>query len=225
MSRVLDILLSGMALLMLSPILVPVVLILRFSGEGEVFFVQERIGEGGKPFNLFKFATMLKDSPSLGTGTITVKNDPRILPFGRVLRKTKVNELPQLLNILLGHMSVVGPRPLTAQAFSNYSDTVQKEIIRVRPGLSGVGSIVFRNEEELLSRGLDSTEMYRDLVAPYKGALETWFVKNNGIYVYLTCILVTIVAVISSNSRLVWKVFPDLPAPPEELRFDLGYAA
>jgi lipopolysaccharide/colanic/teichoic acid biosynthesis glycosyltransferase len=97
MQRFFDVLFSGLALLVLSPLLIPIALVLRFSGEGEVFFMQARVGKDGTPFQLFKFATMLKNSPNLGTGTVTLKDDPRVLPVGKFLRKTKINELPQLL--------------------------------------------------------------------------------------------------------------------------------
>ena len=133
MERFFDLFFSGLALLVLSPLLVPIVLILKFSGEGEIFFLQERIGKGGEVFKLFKFATMLKDSPNIGTGTVTMKGDPRILPVGKFLRKTKINELPQLLNIFFGDMSVIGPRPLTAQTFSSYSVETQEIVKKVRP--------------------------------------------------------------------------------------------
>ena len=118
MERFFDIFFSGLALLVLSPLFIILILILRFSGEGEIFFLQERIGKDNKPFMLFKFATMLKNSPHIGTGTITVKNDPRVLPIGKFLRKSKINELPQLINIFKGDMSSIGPRPLTLKAFS-----------------------------------------------------------------------------------------------------------
>ena len=109
----------------------------------KLFFLQERIGKSGKVFHLYKFATMLKNNPNIGTGTITVKGDPRVLPVGKVLRKSKINELPQLLNVLRGDMSVIGPRPLTAQTFGSYSAATQAVVREVRPGLSGVGSIIF----------------------------------------------------------------------------------
>ena len=144
MDRFFDVLFSAMALLLLSPLLVPIVITLRLTGEGEVFFLQERIGKGGKNFKLFKFATMLKNSPNIGTGTVTMRGDPRVLPVGSFLRKTKINELPQLLNIFFGDMSVIGPRPLTTQTFGAYSESTQGLITQVRPGLSGVGSIIFR---------------------------------------------------------------------------------
>ena len=120
MIRTFDLILSLIALVILCPLLLPVAFILRFTGEGEVFYVQERIGLHERPFGLFKFATMLKNSPHIGTGTITVRNDPRVLPVGRILRKAKVNELPQLLNVLIGDMSVIGPRPLTQNHFGHY---------------------------------------------------------------------------------------------------------
>ena len=121
MERFFDIFLSALGLLVFSPLLIFVALILRFSGEGEILFLQERVGRNRKVFNIFKFATMLKDSPKIGTGTISIKNDPRVLPVGKILRRTKINELPQLLNILIGDMSIVGPRPLTSKSFDFYS--------------------------------------------------------------------------------------------------------
>ena len=135
MQRLLDVLLSGLALLVLSPLLVPVAIALRLTGEGEVFFIQQRVGRGGRPFGLYKFATMLKDSPNIGTGTVTVKGDPRVLPLGRFLRKTKINELPQLLNIFKGDMSIIGPRPQTQRCFDAFPSTSQAEIVKVRPGV------------------------------------------------------------------------------------------
>ena len=178
MERFFDILFSSFALLMLSPLLFPIVVILRFTGEGEVFFLQDRIGKNGERFKLFKFATMLKDSPNIGTGTVTMRGDPRVLPVGRFLRKTKINEIPQLLNILLGDMSIIGPRPLTPQTFESYSEAIQLIILKVRPGLSGVGSIIFRNEEDIMDGEIASVDFYHNIIAPYKGSLEEWFVAN-----------------------------------------------
>ena len=117
MQRVFDIFFSGIALILLLPILLPLMFILRVTGEGEIFFLQNRVGLGGRYFRIFKFATMLKDSPNIGSGTVTVKNDPRILPMGEFLRKTKLNELPQLINIFSGAMSIIGPRPQTQRFF------------------------------------------------------------------------------------------------------------
>ena len=223
MERFFDILFSGLALLVVSPLLVSIVIILKCSGEGEVFFLQERIGKEGKLFKLFKFATMLKDSPNLGTGTITMRADPRVLPVGKFLRKTKINELPQLLNIFSGDMSVIGPRPLTAQTFGSYSDTTQSVIMQVRPGLSGVGSIIFRGEEDIMHGATASVDFYDNVIAPYKGALEEWFVSNKSIYIYFTAIFTTIWAVLFPKTEVAWTVFKGLPEPPEELKLALKY--
>ena len=223
MERFFDILFSGLALLALFPLLVPVVIILKFSGEGEVFFFQERIGKDGKLFKLYKFATMLKDSPNLGTGTVTMRDDPRVLPVGKFLRKTKINELPQLLNIFLGDMSVIGPRPLTAQTFGSYSDNTKAVISQVRPGLSGVGSIIFRSEEDIMHGATASVDFYHNVIAPYKGALEEWFVTNKGTYTYFMAIFTTVWAVLFSETKVAWIVFKGLPEPPEELKLALNY--
>ena len=219
MQRFFDIVFSTAALLVLSPLLVPVALLLRLTGEGEIFFLQERIGRGGRPFKLFKFATMLKNSPS--SGTVTIKNDPRILPAGKFLRKTKINELPQLLNILFGDMSVIGPRPLTRQTFSAYAEEVQHAIESVRPGLSGIGSIVFRGEEDILAGARGSMDFYTSHIAPYKGALEQWYVANQGLRTYFAAIIVTCWVVLRPRSPIAWRAFPDLPEPPAELASSL----
>ena len=223
MERFFDILFSGLALLVLCPFLVPIVIILKFSGEGEVFFLQERIGKNGALFKLFKFATMLKDSPNLGTGTVTMRGDPRVLPVGKFLRKTKINELPQLLNIFFGDMSIIGPRPLTAQTFGSYSDTTQAVIKQVRPGLSGVGSIIFRGEEDIMHGATASVDFYDSIIAPYKGALEEWFVSNKGLYIYFMVIFTTVWAVLFPKTKVAWTVFKGLPEPPEELKLALNY--
>ena len=217
MQRFLDIVFSGIALLVLSPLLLPVVLILRLTGEGEVFFRQDRIGLHGKPFGLLKFATMLKNSPNVGTGTVTVKDDPRVLPFGRFLRKTKLNELPQLLNIFMGDMSIIGPRPQTRRCFDAFPPASQAEIVKVRPGLSGIGSIVFRDEEELMHASKEPERFYDAVIMPYKGALEEWYVAHQGLWTYLCSIVVTAWVVVFPASRLVWTLFPELPRPPAAL--------
>lgn len=222
MQRFFDILLSSAALLALSLLLVPIAIILRLSGEKEVFFVQNRVGKDGKPFGLFKFATMLKDSPNLGTGTLTLRGDPRILPVGRFLRKTKINELPQLLNILFGHMSIIGPRPQTQRCFNAFPAAAQAEIVKVRPGLSGIGSIIFRGEEEMMHASAEPERFYDEVIMPYKGALEEWYVRHHTLLTYFLLIIVTAWVVLVPRSRIVWQAFPDLPPPPKELAEDVG---
>jgi lipopolysaccharide/colanic/teichoic acid biosynthesis glycosyltransferase len=221
--RIFDIILSGFALLCLLPIFLLTIIILRLTGEGEIFFLQKRIGLNGKVFFLIKFATMLKDSPNIGTKTITTKSDLRILPFGRILRKTKINELPQLLNIFMGQMSIIGPRPLTYQTFSHYHDHQKILIMKVKPGLSGLGSIIFRNEEEIMSGENASEGFYKTTIAPYKGEIEEWYVINKSIYIYFASIALTIWVVLFPKSKIIWKIFRNLPEPPKTLTKLLNY--
>lgn len=218
MQRAFDILFSTLALLLLAPLLVPIAVVLRLTGEGEVLFRQQRIGRDGREFGLLKFATMLKDSPNLGTGTVTLKNDPRVLPIGRFLRKTKINELPQLLNILKGDMSVIGPRPQTRRCFDAFPACSQHEIIKVRPGLSGIGSIIFRDEEELMAHAADPDAFYDEVVMPYKGLLEEWYVQHQSLSNYFLLIFVTLWVVVFPNSELPQRLFHDLPELPVQLR-------
>lgn len=225
MQRTLDIFFSGLALLLFSPLLLPIALLLRMTGEGEIFFLQERVGKDGKPFKLYKFATMLKNSPSIGTGTVTIKNDPRVLPMGRFLRKTKINELPQLLNILLGAMSLVGPRPQARKNFDAFPENLRQLIIQVKPGLSGIGPIVFRGEEDILADHEGNVNFYDKVIAPYKGQVEAWYVENQSLYTYFYVIFVTIWVVIFPSSGIVWRVFKKLPVPPSELKRPLNYRA
>ena len=128
LKRLIDIAISVIVILILLPFMIPIILILTMTGEKEVFYFQSRVGKNGKIINIFKFATMLKNSEQIGTGIYTAKNDSRVLPFGKILRKTKINEIPQVLNILFGDISLVGPRPLIKETFDLYSDK-GKEII------------------------------------------------------------------------------------------------
>ncbi len=225
MQRFFDVLFSGLALLVLSPLLVPIAVLLRFTGEGEIFFVQERVGKDGKPFKLFKFATMLKNSPSIGTGTVTMKNDPRVLPMGKFLRKTKINELPQLLNIFLGDMSIVGPRPQAHRCFNAFPVDLQRVIVQVKPGLSGIGPIVFRGEEDILADHAGSVEFYDNVIAPYKGQVEAWYADHQTLFTYFSVILVTVWVVLFPSSGAVWRTFKGLPVPPDVLKRPLNYPA
>lgn len=223
LQRFFDIVLSALALIALSPIMMVIAIALRFSGEGEVLYKQRRIGRGGEPFVVFKFATMLKDSPNIGTGTVTVKDDPRVLPMGRFLRKSKINELPQLINILIGDMSVIGPRPHSIENFGSFSTAHKTIVTQVRPGLSGIGSIVFRDEETLLFAADDPGAIHRDVFMPYKGQLEEWYIQHNSAKIYFLLLWITGVVVFSPKSDLVWRVFPELPVPPSKMAKQLNY--
>ena len=190
----------------------PICIILLFTGENYVFYFQERIGYKNKPFLIYKFATMLKNSPNMGTGLQTKKSDSRVLPFGHFLRKSKINELPQLLNILFGSMSIVGPRPLVDKTFEPYSQFVKKNIYNVKPGLTGIGSIIFRDEEELLSKTHIPLEIfYKNEISPYKGELEIWYQNNVSLYTDIMIIIITACTLFFPNNNLVYKLFKDLP--------------
>jgi lipopolysaccharide/colanic/teichoic acid biosynthesis glycosyltransferase len=215
--RFLDVVLSFLALVVLAPFLLPVVVILRFTGEGEVFYIQERAGRGGNSFGLYKFATMLKNSPNIGAGEITVRGDPRVLPFGQFLRKTKLNELPQLWNIFIGDMSVVGPRPMVLNTYAHYPEEARERLNTIRPGLTGIGSIVFRDEEHYLADRDEPMEFYREHIIPYKSDLELWFVENNTLWLYIKIIFVTAWVVVFSASNIVDKAFDGIPSLPDSL--------
>jgi len=217
--RFLDIILSFLALVILSPIMIPVIIGLLLTGEHYVFYLQKRIGYKKKPFKILKFATMLKASPNLPGGLHTTKKDPRILPMGSFLRKTKINEIPQLLNILSGQMSIVGPRPLVDKTFAPYPEHVKNSIYNVRPGLTGIGSIVFRDEERLLSStNLNPKEFYDKFISPYKGELELWYQCKISFYTDFMLVLLTAWVIFFSESDLVYTIFKDLPQRPEELK-------
>ena len=210
--RVFDILASSLALFCLLPLFLPLMLVLRFIGEGEVFYLQERIGFQGRKFRLIKFATMLRDSPNMGTRTITIKNDPRVLPLGRFLRKMKINELPQFINVLKGDMSMVGPRPQTEECYRYFPEKDRDKIFQVKPGLSGIGAIVFRDEEEILARsdkGYD--RCYREDIMPYKHALELWYLDHRSFLIDMEIIALTAVAVLCPGSFVPGKYLKDLP--------------
>jgi len=215
MKRLFDILLSGVAFIFLSPLLIPVMVVLKFTGEGYIFYTQQRVGRGGENFDLLKFATMLKDSPNLPGGDITQGNDPRVLPFGRFLRKTKINELPQILNILKGDISVVGPRPLTPKNYSYYTEEVRDAINGLKPGLTGIGSIVFRDEESILANsGKAPLDCYREDISPYKGKLEMWYKNNQSFITDMKLIFLTAWVIILPESRLYEKILNGLPERP-----------
>lgn len=217
--RLMDIVLSGIAILVLAPLLIPVVIILKCTGEHYIFYGQERIGYQNKRFKILKFATMLLASPSLSGGLHTIRSDSRVLPFGKFLRKTKINELPQLFNIFLGDMSIVGPRPLVDKTFDPYSKKVKAKIYSVKPGLTGIGSVVFRDEESILTHSsLPLSECYATLIAPYKGELEMWYLKHISFMTDMKLIFLTAWYIVSPNSHLLDTFFKDLPSRPEALK-------
>ena len=214
MPRIIDVLLSILALLVLLPLFIPIVAILLLTGEHKVFYSQTRVGYNNQDFKILKFATMLSNSANMGSGSLTLKNDPRVLPVGSFLRKTKINELPQILNIIIGDLSIVGPRPQMQVDFEKYSDEVQRKIYNVRPGLTGIGSIIFRDEESLISVASEKEnphDFYKRVIAPYKGELEMWYQAKRSLILDFQLIFITAWAIVVPETRLYEKWFHDLP--------------
>ena len=217
MVRLADVCISIVALLLLSPLLLPICILLKFTGEGEIFFMQERIGVSKKKFKLVKFATMLKNSPNMGSGTLTLANDPRVLPLGKILRTSKINELPQLYNVLVGVMSLVGPRPQAEKNFLMYSPNDQWIISTIKPGLTGIGSLVFSDEEKILQSVTDPEEFYRLHIMQYKASLEAWYVANKNLMLYAQILMITFLRVVL-RAKLKPHSFFVLPEPSQELK-------
>ena len=216
--RVFDVLFSALGLLFLLPLLIVICFILKLSGEGEVIYKQTRIGRNEKPFSMYKFATMVKDSPMIGSGELTEYNDPRVLPVGKLLRKSKLNELPQLINVLIGDMSLIGPRPQTLKYFNLFSPKSRRIISRVRPGITGIGSLLFRDEEEIFRKSKDAILLDDTVITPYKGELEEWYSLNQSFLVYLKILVLTIIIVLFPTFIQPEDYFEGLPDMPSELK-------
>jgi len=219
--RLIDILFSSLGLLILSPMLLLTAIILRFTAEGEVFYRQRRVGKAGQVFGILKFATMLKDSATMGHGTLTVRNDPRITKAGKRLRLTKINELPQLWNVLVGEMSFVGPRPLTEKGMSRFNEQELMRIHQTKPGITGIGSLVFRDEEKLVSLykdlGNDPREYYVNYINPYKVRLEMWYFEHQSFKVDALILFATIYSIVTNQRKIAFQIFKTLPPLPHTL--------
>ena len=218
LKRLFDIICAVVAILVLLPFMIPIIIGLLLTGEHYVFYFQERIGYKNRPFSIWKFATMLKNSPNLPGGMHTTRKDSRLMPLGGFLRKTKINEIPQLVNIFKGDMSIVGPRPLVRKTFDPYPDHVKERIYNVRPGLTGIGSIVFRDEERLLSETkMEPALFYAQYISPYKGELELWYQDHLSFRTDFMLVFLTAWVIFFPQSELVYKIFRDLPSRPENL--------
>lgn len=213
--RLLDIVFASVAIILLLPLMLPIIIALKLTGEGYIWYLQERVGYKNQPFMIYKFATMLKDSPNMQGGVITTKKDPRLTPLGGFLRSTKINELPQLLNILFGQMSFIGPRPVMKISFNAYPTAVQQQIYNVKPGLTGIGSVIFRDEEHLISEvknnGGDTWEFYTEKIYPYKGNLEFWYQEKQSLLTDIKIVIITAWVIINPTSNIVYNWFKEIP--------------
>ncbi len=213
--RIFDLSIAITALLLLFVPLIIIMIILKFSGEGEIFYLQNRLGYLNSEFKIIKFATMIKNSPNIGTGSLTLRNDPRVLPFGKFLRKYKINELPQIFNVLLGTMSIVGPRPQMKVDFEKFPIDKRNEIYKSKPGITGIGSIIFRDEEKSISNfDGDKHQFYKNKIAPYKTDVELWYFNNQSLFIDIKLIVLTAWVIIFPKSKIINKTFKSLPKNP-----------
>ena len=190
--RAFDILCSFLGLVVLSPVLLVVSVLVAVTSPGGVFFRQERIGKDGRPFRIFKFRSMRKDNAGL---KITTGKDSRITPVGRFLRKSKIDELPQLINVLVGDMSFVGPRPEVADYVNLYTP-YQRQVLLVRPGITGLASIRFRNENDLLTASDDPNRTYVEQIMPRKIDLDLEYIPHASVFYDIKLIFQTFAVVI-----------------------------
>lgn len=215
LKRLFDIIFSAIVIFAFLPLGLVIVLILLFTSEGEVFYKQLRIGQYGEQFGIYKFVTMIKDSPNLGAGDITLKDDSRVLPFGKILRKLKLNEFPQFINVLIGNMSLVGPRPLVKNQYDMIPTNLKEKIKYLKPGITGIGSIIFRDEERYLQENpYNSNNFYKNEIVPFKATLESWYEENASIIIDILLILTTMIMVVLPGINLHKYFFRDLPHHP-----------
>ena len=192
--RIFDIFVAACGLLVLSPIFLLAALAVRVSSPGEILFRQERIGQGGKPFIIYKFRTMRKDNAGL---KITTSSDSRITPIGKILRKSKLDELPQLINVLKGDMSFVGPRPEVKEYTDLYTEE-ERQVFLVRPGITGVASIRYRNENDILSASIDPNWTYIHEVMPEKLRLDLTYIPKASVWYDIQLIFETFAVIVKS---------------------------
>lgn len=217
--RLFDLTIAVLSLLLLFAPMILVMIILKFTGEGEIFYFQKRLGYLNNEFKIIKFATMVKNSPNIGTGSLTLRGDPRVLPFGNFLRKSKINELPQIFNVIIGNMSIVGPRPQMKVDFDKFPPKKRNEIYKSKPGITGIGSIIFRDEEKWISNcNGDKHEFYKNKIAPYKTDVELWYYKNQSMFVDVKLVILTAWVIIFPNSDFVERIFKSLPKKPSYLQ-------
>lgn len=188
--RFFDFLVALAGILLLFPLFLIIAILIKLSSPGPVIYSQRRIGLDGKVFSLYKFRSMIKNADQVGT-SVTAKNDPRITPIGKILRKTKVDELPQLFNVLKGDMSFVGPRPDVPEIINTYTSEMRR-ILNVRPGITGNATLYLRNEENLLSLAKDPDKAYEEIFVPAKVKLSLEHVNRKSFWFDFSILMKTI---------------------------------
>lgn len=208
--RAFDLVVSFCGLVILSPVMLLCAVLVRLTSEGPVFFRQERMGLHGKPFQILKFRSMVQNAPSLG-GALTAGRDPRVTRVGAFLRKTKLDELPQLINVFKGEMSFVGPRPEVRKYVEKYPEDYE-ELLQVRPGITDIASLKYRHETEILGQYPDPERAYVEVVLPDKIALGKEYIRRSSLWLDLKLILMT--ALRMSESGPIEPVAPTTGQPP-----------
>ena len=189
LKRAFDLLAAGLGLLLLSPVFLAIAVAVRLDSPGPVFFRQERVGRSGRPFRIYKFRSMRVDAEKLG-GQLTVSRDPRVTRVGALLRKAKLDELPQLINVVTGDMSLVGPRPEVPRYVAKYDDR-QRRVLEVRPGITDPASIEYRNENDLLDAATDPEATYLREIMPAKLELNLTYLERRSLVSDVAIILRT----------------------------------
>jgi lipopolysaccharide/colanic/teichoic acid biosynthesis glycosyltransferase len=202
MKRVFDVAAALVAILLLTPIALLVAAAIKLTSRGPVFFCQERIGRRFRLFRIYKFRTMVQDAPMRGAA-ITVGDDPRITRIGKFLRRTKIDELPQLVNVLKGDMSLVGPRPEAPKYVEQFREDFE-EILQVRPGITDLASIQYRHEAALLGQALDGERAYRESVLPEKIRLAKQYLRRASFWFDVKLIGRTVLSLIGDHERPRW---------------------
>ncbi|MDA2912738.1 sugar transferase [Acidobacteriia bacterium AH_259_A11_L15] len=197
MKRIFDVLASAVGLLLLSPVLFLSALLIKLEDGGSVFYRGVRVGQYGRPFRIYKFRTMVVNAERLGAPS-TADDDPRITKVGKSLRRYKLDELPQLINVLKGEMSLVGPRPEVQQEVALYTEK-EKVLLNVRPGMTDYASIQFHNEGEILRGSADPHQAYREKIRPEKIRLGLEYVHNHSLGVDLKLIMQTLKTLFGSR--------------------------
>ena len=190
MKRLFDVILSLLGLTVLSPILIIIAIVVKVNSKGPVFFRQKRVGRSGKPFILYKFRSMTLFQLEM-EGIFEPGSVSRVTTVGKFFRKSKLDELPQLINVLIGDMSLVGPRPEVANWVAVYPDA-WKKILTIRPGITDNASIIFKNEESILAEVDDPEQVYREVILPKKLELYTHYVNNRSFFGDILIILRTL---------------------------------
>ncbi|MGA3208998.1 MAG: sugar transferase [Syntrophales bacterium] len=204
MKRLFDIVCSSIGLLLMSPILFAVALMIKKEDRGPVLYRGVRLGRKGKPFKIFKFRTMVVNAERIG-GYSTADDDPRITRVGKFLRKYKLDELPQLINVLKGEMSLVGPRP-EVKYYTDQLTEEERAILSVRPGITDWASIWNADEGELLAGAEDPDKAYEELIRPTKLQLQLKYVREQSFWIDLKIVFLTILAIVRPGSKAVTDI-------------------